>query len=94
MLSVSTGKRSNHTPQRRSYVDGVDLVGDDFRVGSVAYNPRPASMAFTSAALQKNWMPNLTNGVDTFMPPFANIDSEVCPCIPLFIIDYSTSRGR
>jgi len=75
LLSVSTGKRSNRTPQRRSYIDGGDGFGDDMRVGSMAYNPRPASMAFAPAALQKGWMPGPTG--DMTVPSFENIDSEV-----------------
>jgi myosin-5 len=76
LLSVSTGKRSNRTPRRRSYIDGGadSSFTDDLRIGSVAYNPRPASMAFSPAALQKNWP---ANGVDVAVPVTDNIDSEV-----------------
>ena len=78
LLSVSTGKRSNRTPRRRSYIDGGDsAVGDDMRLGSMSYNPRPASMAFSPAALQKNWMGSPGNGVDMAVPIYDNIDSEV-----------------
>jgi myosin V len=78
LLSVSTGKRSNRTPRRRSYIDAGDSsVGDDMRVGSMAYNPRPASMAFSPAALQKNWMGSPGNGVDMAVPIYDNIDAEV-----------------
>ena len=76
ILSVSTGKRSNRSPQRRSYVGGGE-ISDDLRLGSLAYNPRPASMAFSSAALQKNWMGNSPKRGEMGMPPFDNIDSEV-----------------
>jgi myosin-5 len=75
LLSVATGKRSNRTPKRRSFIDGGDGFGDDMRIGSMAYNPRPASMAFSPAALQKGWMPS-PNG-DMPMPASENIDSEV-----------------
>lgn len=77
LLSVSTGKRSNRTPRRRSYVDGGDSsVGEDMRIGSVAYNPRPVSMAISPAMLQKNWMGS-PNGVEITTPIYENIDSEV-----------------
>lgn len=77
LLAVSTGKRSNRTPRRRSYVDGGDgYAGDDMRIGSMAYNPRPVSMAISPATLQKNWMGS-PNGVDIAMPVYENIDSEV-----------------
>lgn len=92
ILSVSTGKRSNRTPRRRSYVDGLDPVGEDLRVGSVAYDPRPASMAFSPAALQKNWMSSPTNGSDMSTPAHGNIDSEVPHYLfRILIIDYATS---
>lgn len=79
LLSVTSGKRSNRTPRRRSYVDaGFDsTLTDDMRIGSVAYNPRPASMAFSPAALQKNWLSSPGNGVDVALPVTDNIDSEV-----------------
>ena len=76
-LLVSTGKRSNRTPRRRSYIDGGELIGDDSRLGSASYSPRPVSMAFSPAALQKNWMGIPANGHDVPMPSFENIDSEV-----------------
>jgi myosin V len=77
LLSVSTGKRSNRTPRRRSYVDGGDGMGDDLRSGS-NYNPRPASMAFSPAALQKHWLSSPGNGIDMALPHYENIDAEVC----------------
>jgi myosin-5 len=78
LLTVSSGKRNNRTPRRRSYIDaGLDSITDDMRVGSMAYNPRPASMAFSPAALQKNWMTSPGNGVDVAIPVTDNIDSEV-----------------
>jgi hypothetical protein len=46
------------------------------RIGSVAYNPRPVSMAISPATLQKNWMGS-PNGIDIAMPIYDNIDSEV-----------------
>ena len=77
LLSVSTGKRSNRTPRRRSYADGGDSSAvDNMRIGSVAYNPRPVSMAISPATLQKNWMGS-PNGVDITTPIYDNIDSEV-----------------
>ena len=76
-LLVSTGKRPDRTPRRRSYIDGGESIGDDLRIGSVSYNPRPASMAFSPVALQKNWMGTPANGHDMPMPAFDNIDSEV-----------------
>jgi len=77
LLSVSTGKRSNRTPRRRSYVDGGDVSpGDDMRSGSV-FNPRPASMAFSPAALQKHWLSSPGNGIDMPLPNYENIDAEV-----------------
>jgi myosin V len=76
-LLVSTGKRSNRTPRRRSYIDGGESIVDDLRIGSVSYIPRPVSMAFSPAALQKNWMGSPTNGHDMPTPSFDNIESEV-----------------
>ena len=77
LRNVSTGKPSNRTSRRRSFVDGVDTLGEDLAIGSVAYNPRPASMAFSPAALQKNWMGSSGNGFDMPMPPADRITSEV-----------------
>jgi myosin V len=78
LLSVSTGKRSNRTPRRRSYVDGGDgSLNDDMRSLGSAYNPRPASMAFSPAALQKHWLSSPGNGIDMPLPSYENIDAEV-----------------
>jgi myosin V len=76
LLSVSTGKRPNRTPRRQSYIDGGDTNGEDLRVGSVTYNPRPVSMAFSPGALQKNWMGSSANG-NMPVPVYDNIYSEV-----------------
>lgn len=76
LLAVTGGKRQNRTPRRRSYIDD-GIIADELRVGSVAYNPRPASMAFSSAALQKSWMNGPALGVDMPMPPAENVASEV-----------------
>src|SRR5205814_10570179 len=73
LLSASTGKRSNRSSLRRSYVSGRE-ISDDLRLGSLAYNPRPASMAFSSAALQKNWMGNSPNKGEMGMPPVDSIE--------------------
>lgn len=78
LLSVSTGKRSNRTPRRRSYIDGGDMsLGEDMRSLGSAYNPRPASMAFSPAALQKHWLSSPGNGIDMPLPNYENIDAEV-----------------
>jgi len=77
LRNISTGRRSNRTPRRRSFIDGAETLGEDFAIGSVAYNPRPASMAFSPAALQKSWMNSPANGFDMPLPPSDNIDSEV-----------------
>jgi myosin V len=78
MLSVSTGKRTNRTPRRRSYIDSGETYTEDLRVGSVAYSPRPASTTFSPGVLQKNWMASPTNGTDGSPAVYDNIDSEVC----------------
>jgi len=80
LRNVSSGKRLNRTPRRRSFVDGAETLGGDLAIGSVAYNPRPVSMAFSPAALQKNWMGSPANGFDMPLPPSDNIDSEVPLC--------------
>ena len=80
LRNVSNGKRSGRTPRRRSFVDGAESLGEDLAIGSVAYNPRPVSMAFSPAALQKNWMGSPANGFDMPMPPSDSIDSEVRSC--------------
>jgi myosin V len=75
LLAVSSGK-SNRTPRRRSYVDTGDSSGDELKVGSVAFNPRPVSMAFSTVTFQKNWMGSPTTGEIPSLSP-ENIDSEV-----------------
>jgi len=96
LLSVSTGRRSNRTPRRRSYIDAGDSsIGEDLRVGSVAYNPRPASMAFSPAAIQKSWLGSPGNGIELTLPIFDNVDAEVyISRLPIAHIIDSTATRR
>jgi myosin V len=79
MLSVSANKRSNRTPRRRSYVDGVDVSpGDDIRALGSAYNLRPTSTAFSPSNLPKTWLGSPNNGHGLDIPiHYENIDAEI-----------------
>ena len=93
LLAVYSGKRANRTPRRRSYVDAGDTsAGEDLRIGSMAFNPRPASMAFSPAMLQKNWMASPTNG-DIPAPPHGDLDAEVHGCIPYMLTTVDTATA-